>query len=31
MIGKIETYKGKTLPIVVRPGMGQEAICLQMA
>ncbi len=31
MIGKIETYKGKVLPICGRPGMGQEAICLQMA
>ena len=31
MISKIETYKGKVLPIVGRPGVGQEAICLQMA
>ena len=31
MIEKIENYKGKILPISGRPGMGQEAICLQMA
>ena len=28
---EIEKYKGEVLPICGRPGMGQEAICLQMA
>ena len=31
MIEKIENYKGKVLPIVGRPGIGQESVALQIA
>ena len=31
MIEKIESYKGKVLPVVGRPGMGQESVALQIA
>ena len=31
MIERIENYKGKVLPIVGRPGMGQESVALQIA
>ena len=31
MIEKIDNYKGKILPIVGRPGMGQESVALQIA
>ena len=31
MIEKIENYKGKVLPVVGRPGMGQESVALQIA
>ena len=31
MIERIESYKGKVLPVVGRPGMGQESVALQIA
>jgi DNA segregation ATPase FtsK/SpoIIIE-like protein len=31
MIERIESYKGKVLPVVARPGMGQESVALQIA
>ena len=31
MIEKIESYKGKVLPVVGRPGMGQESVALEIA
>lgn len=31
VIEKIESYKGKVLPVVGRPGMGQESVALQIA